>query len=333
MPGDPPSRPRLSYSVVIPTKDRREDVDATLKVLLGQSRLPDRVVIADASEPSVRSSPRSGRASSTSRSRPRRHPESALRARPAQPRRPPGRDAHRALPRRRRSYPRELRRGPAGSLGGAGAPNPRRHPGDARRRATPERRRSHATAALDVELRRPRRRRDDASALRKSAIRSRAAWRRARAGPRRRARPRTEPTWLSRIPSTSAFPATRPVGDLEMASRVAVEAPLVQTPEVRWEHLWHPRERVSSTRWYVRGRCETYFRLRRLDRVPADARRVLHLIDCGRWACTRRLDPGARARSRVGLRARRRRDPQSPSPAGGPLGTTQTTPGRAWRSG
>ena len=69
-------------------------------------------------------------------------------------------------------------------------------------------------------------------------------------------------------PFDERFAGYTPGGDLEMASRVAVEAPLIQTPDVRWTHLWHPRERVSSTRWYVRGRCETYFRLRRLDRSP-----------------------------------------------------------------
>ena len=53
-------------------------------------------------------------------------------------------------------------------------------------------------------------------------------------------------------PFDERFAGYTPGGDLEMASRVAVHAPLVQTPEVRWTHLWHPRERVSSTRWYVR---------------------------------------------------------------------------------
>jgi GT2 family glycosyltransferase len=56
--------------------------------------------------------------------------------------------------------------------------------------------------------------------------------------------------------------------DLELASRVAARAPLLQVPEVRWTHLWHPRERVSASRWYVRGRAETYFRLKRIDRAP-----------------------------------------------------------------
>jgi glycosyltransferase involved in cell wall biosynthesis len=71
-----------------------------------------------------------------------------------------------------------------------------------------------------------------------------------------------------RHPFDERFPGYTPGGDLEMAARVATEAPLVQTPAVRWTHLWDPRERVSPSRWYVRGRCETYFRLRRLDRRP-----------------------------------------------------------------
>ena len=70
-------------------------------------------------------------------------------------------------------------------------------------------------------------------------------------------------------PFDERFAGYTPGGDLEMASRVAAAAPLMQTPDVHWSHLWHPRERVSSTRWYVRGRCETYFRLKRLDRSPA----------------------------------------------------------------
>lgn len=69
-------------------------------------------------------------------------------------------------------------------------------------------------------------------------------------------------------PFDERFPGYTPGGDLEMSFRVASEAPLYQTPEVRWTHLWEPRERISRTRWYVRGRCETYFRLRRLDRSP-----------------------------------------------------------------
>jgi hypothetical protein len=70
-------------------------------------------------------------------------------------------------------------------------------------------------------------------------------------------------------PFDERFPGYAPGEDLDMAVRVAATAPLVQTPEVKWTHLWDPRERTSPARWYVRGRCETYFRLRRLDRSPA----------------------------------------------------------------
>jgi hypothetical protein len=69
-------------------------------------------------------------------------------------------------------------------------------------------------------------------------------------------------------PFDERFPGYAPGEDLEMAWRVGRSAPLLQTPEVRWHHLWDPRERVSPARWYVRGRCETYFRLRRVDRSP-----------------------------------------------------------------
>jgi hypothetical protein len=69
-----------------------------------------------------------------------------------------------------------------------------------------------------------------------------------------------------RHPFDERFEGYTPGGDLEMSFRVGSEAPLVQTPHVHWTHLWDPRERVSPRRWYVRGRCETYFRLRRLDR-------------------------------------------------------------------
>jgi hypothetical protein len=69
-------------------------------------------------------------------------------------------------------------------------------------------------------------------------------------------------------PFDERFSGYAPGEDLEMAVRVAAAAPLLQTPEVRWTHLWDPRERASAARWEVRGRCETYFRLRRLDRSP-----------------------------------------------------------------
>jgi hypothetical protein len=70
-------------------------------------------------------------------------------------------------------------------------------------------------------------------------------------------------------PFDERFDGYAPGEDLDMAWRVGRNAPLIQTPEVRWTHLWDPRERSSPGRWRVRGRCETYFRLRRLERTPA----------------------------------------------------------------
>jgi glycosyltransferase involved in cell wall biosynthesis len=69
-------------------------------------------------------------------------------------------------------------------------------------------------------------------------------------------------------PFDERFPGYAPGEDLDIAVRVGAVAPLLQTPEVRWTHLWDPRERAARDRWRVRGRCETYFRLRRLDRSP-----------------------------------------------------------------
>jgi GT2 family glycosyltransferase len=70
-------------------------------------------------------------------------------------------------------------------------------------------------------------------------------------------------------PFDERFDGYAPGEDLDMAWRVGRNASLIQTPEVKWTHLWDPRERSSPARWRVRGRCETYFRLRRLDRTPA----------------------------------------------------------------
>ena len=69
-------------------------------------------------------------------------------------------------------------------------------------------------------------------------------------------------------PFDERFEGYAPGEDLDMAWRVGQIAPLIQTPEVKWTHLWDPRERSSPSRWRTRGRCETYFRLRRLDRSP-----------------------------------------------------------------
>jgi GT2 family glycosyltransferase len=64
------------------------------------------------------------------------------------------------------------------------------------------------------------------------------------------------------------FPGYALGEDIEMSRRVAREAPIIQTPAVRFLHEWDPRERQSRMRWYHRGRRETYFRLRHLERSP-----------------------------------------------------------------
>lgn len=57
--------------------------------------------------------------------------------------------------------------------------------------------------------------------------------------------------------------------DLEMASRVTQDAPILQLPDPEYVHEWESGGgRDSPERWHYRGRRETYFRLRRLDRSP-----------------------------------------------------------------
>jgi hypothetical protein len=56
--------------------------------------------------------------------------------------------------------------------------------------------------------------------------------------------------------------------DLDMAWRLSHDAPLLQVPDVRYVHAWAPGDRGSPRRWYFRGRCDAYFRLKRLDRTP-----------------------------------------------------------------
>jgi peptidoglycan/xylan/chitin deacetylase (PgdA/CDA1 family)/glycosyltransferase involved in cell wall biosynthesis len=56
--------------------------------------------------------------------------------------------------------------------------------------------------------------------------------------------------------------------DLDMAMRVAAEGPIIQLPEPRFVHHALPGDRESLPRWSSRGRSETYFRLRHLRRDP-----------------------------------------------------------------
>ncbi len=75
---------------------------------------------------------------------------------------------------------------------------------------------------------------------------------------------------VRRHPFDERFPGYAPGEDLEMSRRLSREAPILQTPEVMFHHAWDPRERRSPSRWQLRGRCETYFRLRHLGRSPLD---------------------------------------------------------------
>lgn len=73
---------------------------------------------------------------------------------------------------------------------------------------------------------------------------------------------------LRRHPFDERFPGYAPGEDLDMSTRLAADAPILEVPSVRYLHAWHPRERKAPNRWHRRGRCETYFRLRHLDSSP-----------------------------------------------------------------
>ncbi|MGI9020592.1 MAG: glycosyltransferase family 2 protein [Solirubrobacterales bacterium] len=73
---------------------------------------------------------------------------------------------------------------------------------------------------------------------------------------------------LRRHPFDERFPGYAPGEDLDMSSRLAADAPILAVPSVRYLHAWDPRERKAPGRWHRRGRCETYFRLRHLDSSP-----------------------------------------------------------------
>jgi len=73
---------------------------------------------------------------------------------------------------------------------------------------------------------------------------------------------------MRRHPFDERFPGYAPGEDLEMSSRLAADAPILQMPSVRYLHEWDPRERESPVRWHQRGRRETYFRLLHLDASP-----------------------------------------------------------------
>jgi glycosyltransferase involved in cell wall biosynthesis len=267
MPGDSPARRPLSYSVVVPTKDRPEHVAATIEVLLDQTRVPERVVVADASAavhdpaPDLASRARHlGVDLVVVASRPSVHAQRNLGVERVETpivlfldddvRIPP--NYMEAL------LARWETRGVMAFGGIQGTP------ADVPRQSTLGRivRRVAMLSYVDP--------RGEAMTLRRSG--------KVRFVPEPRGDVHVPVlasgatayrTDLARAhPFEERFAGYSPGGDLEMAARVAADASLVQTPDVHWTHLWDPRERVSASRWYVRGRCETYFRLRRLDRSP-----------------------------------------------------------------
>jgi O-antigen/teichoic acid export membrane protein/GT2 family glycosyltransferase len=72
-----------------------------------------------------------------------------------------------------------------------------------------------------------------------------------------------------RHPFNERFPGYALGEDLEMSYRLSRDAPILQLPDVLYDHREHTGDRTSSLRWYLRGRREMYFRLLHLDRSPA----------------------------------------------------------------
>jgi glycosyltransferase involved in cell wall biosynthesis len=253
----------LAYSAVIPTKDRPDAVGEAIRVLLGQTRLPQRIVVVDASARPYELDAHAGPPAVevvVVRSRPSTSAQRNLGAREVETpivlfldddvRLPP--DYAETLLARWEAAGLEALGGVAGTpaivprqgmlsralrrvmmlnyVDPSGEAMTLRRSGNVR--YVPEPRGAVRVPALGA----------GATAYRTDLVRA--------------------------YPFDERFEGYAPGEDLEMAFRVGKEAPLLQTPEARWEHLWDPRERASLTRWHVRGRCETYFRLRRLDRSP-----------------------------------------------------------------
>jgi len=72
-----------------------------------------------------------------------------------------------------------------------------------------------------------------------------------------------------RHPFNERFPGYALGEDLEMSYRLSRDAPILQLPDVLYDHREHTGGRTSSLRWYLRGRREMYFRLLHLERSPA----------------------------------------------------------------
>jgi glycosyltransferase involved in cell wall biosynthesis len=252
----------LAYSAVIPTKDRPDAIGEAIRVLLGQTRLPQRIVVVDASARPYAppDEPAAGVEVVVVASRPSTSAQRNFGAREVETpivlfldddvRLPPD-YAETVLALWEAAGLEAL-----GGVAGTPAVVPRQGP------VSRALRRLLMLNYVDPS--------GEAMTLRRSGnVRYVPEPRRAVRVPALGAGATAYRTDLVRAhPFDERFEGYAPGEDLEMAFRVGQAAPLLQTPEVRWEHLWDPRERASPTRWHVRGRCETYFRLRRLDRSP-----------------------------------------------------------------
>jgi GT2 family glycosyltransferase len=70
-----------------------------------------------------------------------------------------------------------------------------------------------------------------------------------------------------RFPFDERFPGYALGEDLDMSLRVSAEYPILQTPATSYGHEKAPEGRESARAWRQRGLCESFFRLRHL---PAD---------------------------------------------------------------
>jgi GT2 family glycosyltransferase len=73
---------------------------------------------------------------------------------------------------------------------------------------------------------------------------------------------------LRRHPFDERFSGYAPGEDLDMSCRLSADAPILQVPGACWTHDLSHKERTSVLRWRQRGRIETYFRARHLERSP-----------------------------------------------------------------
>lgn len=54
--------------------------------------------------------------------------------------------------------------------------------------------------------------------------------------------------------------------DVDLTSRLARDAPILHSPDTWWIHDWQPDGRPHDEMWYRRGRHDAFFRLRMIDR-------------------------------------------------------------------